>query len=249
MAFSAALGSNTITNLDTFPVLRPTRGTGAAVGDGGFHNVRDYVAVSTTALATVGNALKVIRFPIEAYVQSVKIYSDGPLDTNSSPTLALDINVAFSDANTSAVGGAAGQGLVGDQVQDGTSSTYAGQVPTSALDGAVTPLATYSSPNILFGTYTVQSHTAGIPWITDVTFGGATGLANNDYTLAMLQEPMWYVLGFTNNNLAETTGGTIYGTPGPSIGGYFDFVAVASVAAATASTTHKFFMDVTYFTA
>lgn len=249
MAFSAALGSLSITNLDTFPVLQNTRGMGAPVGDGGLYQVRDHVAVNTTCLTTTGNALKVLRFPIDAYVQRVTIYSDGPLDSNSSPVLALDINVAFSDANTSAVGGAANQGLVGDSVNDGTSTANAGQVPTSALTGAITPLATYSSPNALFGTYTVQSHTVGIPWVTDVTFGGATGLASNNYTLTMMQQPMWFNLGFTNNNLAETSAGTLYGTPGPSIGGFFDLIFVASVAAATATTTHNFWASLDYYLA
>ena len=240
--------SNSILNLDSVPTYSPTRGAGAPEGSGGFYKVADYISVVAATMlpaTTTGQVFRLVRIPVEAMIQKVLIFSDNPLDTNTSPTLALDFNLAFSDANTTAVGQAAGQGSVGSSVQDGTPATFAGQVPTSANTGAVTPQATYSSPNILFGTYTVQSHTVGIPWGTDITFPGATGLAANAYTVPFMQAPMWYNFGFVNNNLPVTTSGGLTGTPGPNIGGFFDLVAVVSVTAATGAAA-KLWAEVTY---
>lgn len=213
----AYLDSQSIANWDTVPVIAPTAGEGAADR---LFEVDDYVSVTAVSMQSTKTALRLVRFPTGAKIKSVKIYSDGPLDSGET-TLALDFNIAFSDANTSSVGGGANQGSIGDQVNDGTSASVAGQIPTSA-GNAVTPVSTYTSPNKLFGTYTVQSDSAGIPWGTDITLLGATGLASNTYTVADMQLPMWDVLGFVN----------AAGNP-QDPGGYFDLVAVVSTAATT----------------
>jgi|SRR6185437_780193 len=225
----ATLNSQSINNLDTVPVIAATRGEGAPDH---LFVVDDYVSVLAADLA-VGDVLRLVRFPTGAKVKRVRIFSDGPLDTNASPTLALDFNIAFSDANTSAVGNAANQGSVGDQVNDGTPSSVAGQIPTTA-GNAVTTISAYSSPNILFGTYTVQSHTVGIPWGTDITLTGATGLASNTYTVADMQEPMWKVFGFKNAAGNDQ-----------DPGGMFDLIAYVSTAAATGAAA-KLWAEVTY---
>lgn len=242
----AYMTSGSINNLDTVPVYRPTRGMGAPVGDGGWYEVSDYITTTASALGSVGTTMRLVRFPIDAMVQNVKIFSDQPLDTNNSPVLALDFNIAFSDANTATVGGGALQGAVGDSVNDGTPTYFAGQVPTSADTGAVTPVTTYTSPNIFFGTYTVQSHTVGIPWNTDITVPGATGLTVNANTIQQMQQPMWYNLGFVNQNLPITGVGGTTGTPGPSTGGFFDLMAYVSTAAATGAAEHLW-AKVTYY--
>lgn len=233
------LTSTSIKNLDggatnyTGIPLRNSRG----MGDAGFmKRVEDYVNIPAADL-TVGSTFRLVRIPTGAIVKKVTIYSDGPLDTNSSPVLALDFNIAFSDANTNAVGAAAGDGSYGNSVDDGTPANLAGQIPTSANTGAVTTVSAYSSPNILFGTYTVQSHTVGIPWATDITLGGATGLASNNYTIADMQLPLWEVFGFT--------GGQGYAQ---DPGGWFDLMAYVSVAAATGA-NHNLWASVDYIEA
>ena len=233
------LTSTSIQNLDggatnySGMVLRNTRGMGDAAN---LKRIEDYVNVPAADL-TVGSTFRLVRIPTGAIVKKVTIYSDGPLDTNSDPTLALDFNIAFSDANTSAVGGALNDGAYGYQIDDGTPAALAGQIPTSAGTGAVTPVATYSSPNILFGTYTVQSHTVGIPWGTDITLGGVTGLASNNYTIADMQKPLWAIFGFT--------GGQGYAQ---DPGGWFDLLAYVSVGAAT-GTNHNLWASVDYIEA
>jgi hypothetical protein len=240
----AVLASGSITNADSLPVVRNTRGSGAPIGDAGSFQVDDYVSITTAYLGATKNIARIVRFPYDAYIRSVEIASDNPLDTNSSATLALDFNITFSDANTSLAGSnAALGGTLGNSVQDGTPASLAGQVPTSANTGAVTPVATYSSPNVLFGTYTVQSHTVGIPWLTNITLPGATGLASNAYTIADLQLPLFDILGFTNAQMPGTGGA--YGTIGPSISGLFDLSAVVSTTAATGA-TGKLYARVSY---
>lgn len=219
----AYLSSTSIKNLDGGATnyagipLRNTRG----MGDAGFlKNVDDYVAVTAAAAGAVGSVFRLVRFPTGAIIKHVKIYSDSELDSGGT-TLALDFGIAFSDANTSAVGGAAGDGTYGNGVDDGTPAAVAGQIPTTA-GNAVTPITTYSSPNILFGTYTVQSDSAGIPWSTDITLGGATGLASNNYTVAKMQLPLWENFAFV--------GGQGYAQ---DPGGWFDLIAYVSAAATT----------------
>ena len=227
------LGSQSITNWDTVPIIAPTRGQGA--GDKEWR-VDDYVALTANFLNNAGSTARILRFPTSAMIKRVTIAVDNYLDSHSSPGLVLDFNIAFSDANTTTVSttGAAGQGLVGDGAFDGTPSSVAGEIPTSANTGAVTAVGTYSSPNILFGQYAPTSTSAKLA-VTDITFPWSSSLVTNGtFTFADMQLPLWDVFGFVNQ-------AGIAADPG----GYFELMAYVSTAATT-SHAGNLWAEITY---
>ena len=121
------------------------------------------------------------RIPTNAKIKKVESYMKG-VDTNATATVAMDINLIFSDAP---IGGLA----AGQPVNDGTTLANANQIPTSALTGAVTSITNYASPNKLFGASQVLVANSGAYKVTDITFAGA-------FTPAMTQLPIWDALGF-----------------------------------------------------
>lgn len=211
------LVSSSITNLDggatnyTGIALRNTRGMGAAAT---LKVVEDYVTVSAAASESIGSTFRIVRFPTSSIIRQVQICSDA--NTSSA--------APAGDAPT------AGEGAFGNGIDDGTPAAVAGQIPTIPGAGEVTSVSVYDNPNILFGTYTVQSHLVGIPWGTDITLGGAAGLEANNYILNIptsglnpnMQQPLWEGFGFT--------GGQGYAQ---DPGGFFDLMAYVSTAAAT----------------
>ena len=213
-----ALKSQSITNLDAVPSVPNTAAQGAP---GRSVQVDDYVTCTVTGLQSVGSYYRLVRIPTNAVIKSVVI-AGAALDSKpTSPTLALDFSLAFSDDAT---------------VGDGTPTFLQGLIPQTGTAGTTTTFATYSSPNIVFGTFTVTTATGmggGTATIapTDIFFSGS----RTNYPLSVLiNEPAWQWFGFTDGR----------GNPADP-GGMFDLVAYVSTGAAT-GTTGTLYAKVTY---
>ena len=191
-----ALKSTAITNLDATPVVAASAGEGAP---GMLRAIDD--AVDTTTAGGVGSTYRMARFPVEAKIKRVLAYI-GDVDSNATATWKGDYNVAFSDSTV-----------------DGTSPSYQGLIPTSALTGATTSVSSYSSPNLLFG-QKVASNSGAVQAVDDLTFNGT-------FLPADRQNPLWNYFGFQN---AQGNA--------QSPGGFFDILVYVSAAAATAHAGH-----------
>jgi hypothetical protein len=191
--------SNSINLLDTInPMVMVTAGQGAA---GYLYEIDDYCAATAAGTATLASTYRLVRFPTQVKIKSVQIYSDGILDSSATASLAIDFNIAFSDSTI-----------------DGTPSNLQGLIPTTAFGGATTPVGTYSSPNIMFGTNKPTTNAVWTP--TDITLKGSTSF----YTIAnVMDQPLWQTFGFT-----ATSG------QNQDPGGNFDILAYVSTVAGTA---------------
>lgn len=212
------LSSVAVTNLDAKPIVIATSGEGAT---GDMDVQQDQVAHTSAFGSAAKNSSRQSRFPVDAKVKHVYIYTKG-LDSSGTPSLTLDINVAFSDSLT-----------------DGTpvgarSSTMNGLIPQSTATGGVTDLTSYTGPNKLFGSAYATAVSGAAKW-TEVTY-------QNSYTPALALQPMWAVLGSTGAFTAApfTAGGGFaqQGGSGQIDGppGFFDMLIVVSGTAATAAT-------------
>lgn len=180
-------------------------------GPGLMREVDGYITANATNLGSAnGSNYRLVRFPVAAKIKSVETQST-VLDSNASQTLALDFNVAFSDSTG-----------------DGTSVVNQGNIPTTAGAGAVTTVASYTTPNKLWGTITQAGNNAAIAK-TDLTFNGtnftSTTLTNTlvvPYKFGYTNIPLWKLFTFVNAQGYEAQ---------PD--GYFDLFAYASVKAAT----------------
>ena len=143
------------------------------------------------------------RIPSNACIKKVQLYAKG-IDSNATAAGAFDINLIFSDAPLGGI-------VAGLPTNDGTSSSYAGQIPTSALTGAVTSITAYASPDKMFGPAVVPMANSGAYKVTDLTFA-------NTFTFAMSQLPIWDALGFTQDP-----------------GGFLNFFLVCQTAPSTAA--------------
>jgi hypothetical protein len=208
------LKSGVITNLDAQPIVVATSGEGAF---GSVNAQTDNVSHTSAFGSATGNASRQCRFPVTAKVKHVYVYGKG-LDSNATAALAIDINVAFSDSAT-----------------DGTPVGGQSLIPVAALTGAVTSLATYSSPNKMFGSGYVAENNSGAVKYTEVTY-------LNTFTPVMANQPMWANLGGTGNASAVpfTAGGGFAQQGGSNQidnpGGFLDLLLVVATGASTAAT-------------
>lgn len=194
------LESAQLVNLDVPPILIPTSGEGAA------HRLWTNEDIISPTASNVQWSTYTMgpRIPTNAKIKKVESYCKG-VDSNATAAGAFDINLIFSDAP---LGGIA----AGMPVNDGTTLTNAGQIPTSALTGAITSITAYASPNKMFGSGVVLMANSGAYKVTDLTFA-------NTFTPAMSQLPIWDALGFTVDP-----------------GGFFNFFLVMGTASSTAAT-------------
>lgn len=196
------LESNTLINLNVPPVLVPTAGEGAPaevwVNDDYIAPTASNVQYSTYTLGP--------RIPTNAKIKNVYLYGKG-IDSNATAAVAMDINLIFSDAP---LGGIAG----GAPINDGTTFTNAGMIPTTALTGATTSITAYSSPNKIFGSSIVPVANSGAYKYQEITFSGTA----MTYTFADTQLPIWDVFGFSQDP-----------------GGFFNFFCVVETASSTAA--------------
>ena len=205
------LDSQAIINLDSQPIIVPTSGEG---GPGDEQATQDYTTHTTAFGSAAGNTSRTSRFPVTAKVKAVWLYTKG-LDSSSSQSLTLDVNVAFSDSTF-----------------DGTPVAGQGLIPESAFTGACTSLASYSSPNLLFGSALTVAASGAVQY-ENITY-------ENTFTPALAQEPMWAVLGGTGQATAVpfTAGGGFAQASGAicSPGGFFDILVVSNHTATTDAT-------------
>lgn len=190
--------SASITNLDALPSAVSNAGQGAV---GRTITVDDYCTATAAGLQSSGSYYKLVRIPTIALVKAVTIFTDaGP---NLNGALALDLNLVFSD-NTN---------------EDGTPSFLTGLIPTSANTGGTTTLASYSSPNRIYG-IAKPSASAAVFGPTDEIFNGLG--ANYSFTGGFVNLPLFQLFGFTDGR----------GQPSDP-GGMFDLMAYVATGATT----------------
>lgn len=202
MTLSAAgdiLQSTVLVNLDAMPLQIPTRGEGSSYKA---HSNEDII-LPTASNVQFSTYTMGPRIPTNARIKKVEIYAKG-IDTNATAAFAIDVNLIFSDAP---LGGIA----AGAPADDGTTYANAGQIPTSALTGAVTSITAYASPNKMFGSAFVPVGNSGAALLTDITH-------KNTFTYPMKQLPIWDALGFAQDP-----------------GGFFNFFIVCETASSTAA--------------
>lgn len=190
--------STSLTNLDALPFINSNAGQG---GVGRIITIDDYCAATAAGLQSSGSYYKLVRIPSFALVKSVSLFTDaGP---NLNGALALDLNLVFSD-NTN---------------EDGTPSFLTGLIPTSANTGGTTTIASYSSPNKIFGTVKPTA-TASVFGPTDEVFNGLG--AAYSFTGGFMNLPLFQLFGFTDGR----------GQPADP-GGLFDLMAYVATGATT----------------
>lgn len=193
------LESANLINLNVPPVLIPTSGEGGAY----WMKRNEDLILPTAANVQFSTYTLGPRIPTNAKIKKVQVYAKG-IDSNATAAVAMDFNLIFSDAP---LGGIA----AGMPVNDGTVSSNAGMIPTSALTGALTSITAYASPNKMFGSSVVPVANSGAYKLTDITFA-------NTFTFAMTQLPIWDALGFAQDP-----------------GGFFNFFVVVETASSTAA--------------
>lgn len=176
MSATEFLDSNALVNLDSQPIIVPTSGEGAP----GYVKMATDQVAPTIAGGIAGGTYRLARFPVDAKVKRVWLYTKG-VDSSGTASATLDINVAFSDSQF-----------------DGTSASLQSTIPTTANTGAVTTVATYTNPNKLFGA-AVPLLSLGAAQFIDVTYKGAYLPENN-------LVPLWDYFGFNSStNLPAAT--------------------------------------------
>lgn len=193
------LESQNLINLNNPPLSIPTAGEGGAAVP---RRIEDII-LPTAAVVQFSTYTMGPRIPTNAKIKKVQMYGKG-IDTNATAAVAVDVNLIFSDAPLGGI-------VAGQPTLDGTSPSYAGQIPTSALTGAVTTISAYASPNKMFGSAIVPVANSGAYKLTDITFA-------NTFTYADLFLPIWDVLGFAQDP-----------------GGFLNFFVVVETAASTAA--------------
>lgn len=185
------LKSLPVTNLDATPSVVATVGEGAP---GDMRVQTD--SVNPTASVTQWSTYRLSRFPTNAKVKRVWLYTSG-LDTNGTATATLDVNVAFSD-DTGDGTPVALQGTIPSNKHDGTSLAFV------AATGYSTAYASSGTGNKLFGNTAVLS--SGTAQMVDITFKNTT--ASQGFFPAQRDDDVWNYLGFTNaSGLAQDPGG------------------------------------------
>lgn len=205
------LDSTVLTNLDTVPIAMATSGEGLP---GYLKTGQDFVAHTVAFGSATGNASRQNRFPTDAKVKNVWLYTLG-LDSSSSQTITLDVNVAFSDS-----------------AFDGTPVPAQAEIPQSTATGGITTLATYTGANKLFGAALTVAASGALQY-KEVTY-------LNSYIPSQQVQPMWAVLGGTGAASAGpfAAGGGFAQSGGfiTSPGGFFDLLIVTAHTATTNAT-------------
>lgn len=198
MAGKDTVKSTSITNLDTTPIIKNTSGSGAFADR---ITIDDYCAATAAGLQSAGSWYKLVRVPTWAKVKSVSLAADaGP--NLSGTALAIDLNWVFSDST-----------------DDGTPTWLQGLIPTSANTGGTTTIASYTSPNLIYGTWKPAA-SAAIIEPTDLVLNGLG--ANYSFTGGFMNLPLYQIFGFTDGR----------GEPSDP-GGYFDLLAYVATGATT----------------
>lgn len=203
-----AVKSQSITSLDSTPIVPVSAGQG---GPARRVVVDDLAATTLTGLQSTGSFYKLVRIPSGAIIKSVKVWSDKAIEgATTNPTLGIDFNLAFSDS-----------------ADDGTPSFLQGLIPQTGTGATTTTFATYSSPNIIFGTVVVSTtpvQKGGVGGAGTAVFGPVELLFNGSRTnypmSSIASMPLWQIFNYLDgrSNAADP-------------GGYFDLVAYVSTVA------------------
>lgn len=93
------LKSASITNLDTLGTsggpIANSSGVGAPYIS---RKIADYVTPTTGGLGSTSSTYKMVRIPTNSQVKAVVLTADAALDTNGTPTLAVNVGVYYSDS-------------------------------------------------------------------------------------------------------------------------------------------------------
>jgi hypothetical protein len=189
--------SQSLTYLDTVPIIESNAGNGAAAR---LVEVDDYCTATAAGLASSGSYYKLLRLPSFALVKSVILATDSGPNLNGS--LCLDLNMIFSDS-----------------ADDGTPAFLQGLIPTNANTGGTTTIASYSSPNKIFGLWKPSASASAINFTEFMLNGLGTSYA---FTSNFIYYPLFQLFGFTDaRGIASDPGG------------YFDLMAYVSTGATT----------------
>lgn len=190
--------STSITNLDASPLLISNGGQGAS---GIVCAVDDYCVATAAGLQSSGSYYKLVRVPSHALIKKVDLFFDAGPNLSGS-ALAIDLNLIFSDST-----------------DDGTPAFLQGLIPQSTNTGGTTTIASYSSPNKIFGTIKPSAGSGAVA-IADETFNGIG--SNYSLTGGFMNLPLFQLFGFTDGR----------GNPSDP-GGYFDLMAYVATGATT----------------
>ena len=198
MAGIDTVKSPSLTNLDTVPIIKPTAGAGGLARS---VTIDDYCAATAAGLQSAGSWYKLVRVPTWVLVKSVEVAADaGP--NLSGTALAIDLNWVFSDS-----------------ADDGTPTWLQGLIPTSANTGGTTTIASYSSPNKIYGTWKPAASASLIEPTQEIFNGLGAAYA---LTGGFMNLPLYQIFGFTDGR----------GEPADP-GGYFDLMAYVATGATT----------------
>jgi hypothetical protein len=197
MAGLDTIKSTSITNLDTVPIIKPTAGAGGLARS---VNVDDYCAATAAGLQSAGSWYRLVRVPTWAVVKSVELGSDAGPNLSGS-ALAVDLNWVFSDST-----------------DDGTPVSLQGLIPQSGNTGTTTTIASYTTPNKMYGTWKPAAAATAIE-PTNLVFNNVAGYP---FTGGLMNLPLYQLFGFTDGR----------GNPSDP-GGYFDLVAYVATGATT----------------
>ena len=197
MAGNDTVKSTSLTYLDNVPVIDVNAGQGLG---GRMVEVDDYCTATAAGLQSSGSYYKFVRVPTGAVVKSVLMAADtGP---NLNGALAVSLSWIFSDST-----------------DDGTPTFYQGLVPTSANTGGTTTIASWSSPNEIYG-FWKPAAAATVIEPTELLLNGLT--STFAFSAGFSNLPLWQIFGFTDGrgNAADP-------------GGYFDLIAHVETGATT----------------
>lgn len=198
MAGLDTVKSTSITNLDTVPIIKPTAGAG---GLSRSVSIDDYCAATAAGLQSAGSWYKLVRVPTWSLIKSVELGADAGPNLSGS-ALAIDLNWVFSDS-----------------ADDGTPTWLQGLIPQSGNTGTTTTVATYVTPNKIYGQWKPSASSALIE-PTQLIFNGLT--SGYAFTLGFMNLPLYQIFGFTDGR----------GEPADP-GGYFDLMAYVATGATT----------------
>ena len=218
------LDSPLLSGQNTQPITILSAGEG---GPGILRSVDDYAFPTASGLGTTASTYRLCRIPTYAKIKSVLVDFSN-MDTSTSPSLAFDVNIAFSDNPYDGTPGLySGAALNGNTILTATCIPVTGQAggtPTF-ISGA----SSYTSANKLFGNKVMPTTSGGATSLNNqLLFNGAyaAGGAGKGPNVAWIPYgplyPLYEFLGFANSQ----------GYPFDP-GGFFDLLFYVSTAAAT----------------
>ena len=207
MAFTQKAASVQIAAYDTTnPFQQLTIGEGAP---GRLWVIEDQVPIATTYFGSTNDYVRLCRFPSNAIIKKVELFTDVNLvdGGTSSTALVFSVGVIFSDSTL-----------------DGTPVAYQNMHPTTVgIGGGTTTAGTVvaiggSSANYIFGTITAITSTGGFATLAgissgstvfyggEITFGGTE--ATYGKPLSITQQPLINLFNFRDgqNNLIPKLG-------------------------------------------